>query len=512
MKQKNCPECGALLKTDPKTGDMKCPVCGTVRKRDPFEHGTEQPERKNIYVLRWITLLLANLTAILSANYLVFYILDHFNPNQHYVVRSDFFLTRYLHYIIPALILLTALLYLLLLVTDGFKQYRFNKKHFIMLLIADVLIAGTFAMAVNVYTFDWLNCRSENLNVALPTMPPAPTAEPTEIPTPEPTETPTPEPTEQVTPAPGASETPVVATPEPTPEPTEAPTPEPTPIPGLLGDKYKEKFSDGEPFETTPNTSETLEDGTVRTLVYTYSGRQSAIEIWHYRKDKLEYQIAEIYVRDIRMLNANYVTEQGDPKLMREFVQEADRPILAAINSDYFVANAISEGLIIRNNTLIRNRDVKYSDLCVVFQDGTVRCYDCKTDTIDNNEILGQYPYHSFHFGPSLLDADGNAKEKFNSTLGSKNPRTVFGYYEPGHYAFLCVLGDRTMRDIEGKDLGEGKSPGMTLTELSELCHSFGMRAAYNFDGGGSSGMYWNGTMFGHNDRTTSDILTVIDE
>jgi len=34
---------------------------------------------------------------------------------------------------------------------------------------------------------------------------------------------------------------------------------------------------------------------------------------------------------------------------------------------------------------------------------------------------------------------------------------------------------------------------------------------AYNLDGGGSSSMVWNQTVFGHNDRTHSDILAVVD-
>ena len=51
----------------------------------------------------------------------------------------------------------------------------------------------------------------------------------------------------------------------------------------------------------------------------------------------------------------------------------------------------------------------------------------------------------------------------------------------------------------------------MTLSELSELCASFGMKIAYNFDGGASSGMCWNRTIFGHNSRTTGDILAIVD-
>lgn len=461
--------------------------------------------------LRAIATVLANLTAVLSANYIVFYILDHFNPNQHYVVHSGFFLTKYLHVVIPILMLLTALFYLLIYIGGGLRRRLLSKKRLIVILVVDVLVAGAFAMTVNVYTFDWLKLRNKTAEapVAIATMPPKPTPEPTAIPTPEPTEAPTPEPV--VTNAPTASGTekcPVQET-TPTPEPTEAPTPEPTPIPGLLGDKYREKFSEGEPVVTEPNTSETLADGTVKTLIYTYAGKSVAVELYHYKKGRLEYQIADLYVREIEKLTAAHVDSQSDARMLYDYARDLHAPI--AVNSDYYATNAVGEGLIIRNGYLIRSNPCKNSDLCVIYQDGTVRCFDCKAETIDNNAILGSYPYHSFYFGPSLLDANGKAKTKFNSTIGGSNPRTAFGYYEPGHYAFICVLGDRNMKDINGRGLGEGKSPGLSLADLSALCASLGMQAAYNFDGGASSGMYWNEKLFGHNNRITGDVLAVVD-
>ena len=465
-------------------------------------------EERSFPVLRVIAAVLANLTAILSANYIVFYILDHFNPGFRFVVRSDFFLTKYLHLIIPLLLLLTGLFYLLILAGGGFRKTRLKKPVLIAILIIDVVLAGAFAMTVNARAFGWGPFKyeqTEQQTYALPTL--EPTRQPAETPTPVP-ETPvpeTPEPTEAPTPAPG--ETPAPETP--TPEPTEEPTPEPTPIAGLLGDKYKEKFAEGEPVISEPNTSETLEDGTVRTLIYTYAGRNAAIELYHYKKGKLEYQIAELYLRDIHNLVSVYEPDQGKAKRLVEFAR--DNHALIAINSDYFSNNAKDQGLIIRNGIMVKNNACRHSDLCVVYQDGTVRCFDCRKDNIDNNSIAQNYPYHSFYFGPALLDADGNAKTSFNSTLGTENPRTAFGYYEPGHYAFISILGDRGVKDINGKSLGNGKSPGLSLADLSSLCAALGMKAAYNFDGGGSSGMYWNEKVFGHNSRVTGDALIIVD-
>lgn len=466
-------------------------------------------EQRGVPVLRVIAMVFANLTAILSANYIVFYILDHFNSNMHFVVHSEFFLTKYLHLFLPLLLLLTGLFYLLVLAGGGFRKMKLKKPVLITIIIIDIILAGAFAMTVNARAFGWWPFKYEQQEqqpVALATL--VPTQQPTEEPTPEATETPVPEtpvPTDAPTLAPDETAAPET----PTPEPTEEPTPEPTPIAGLLGDKFKEKFSDGEPVVSEPNTSETLEDGTVRTLIYTYAGREVAIELYHYQKGKLEYQIADLYLRSIEKLTAIYEADQGKAKGLVDFARGGNA--LIAINSDYFSANAKDEGLIIRNGMMIKNNPCRHADLCVIYQDGTVRCFDCRQDNIDNNAILASYPYHSFYFGPSILDADGNAKKKFNSTLEPQNPRTAFGYYEPGHYAFIGVRGTRGVKDINGKSLGNGKSPGLSLTELSELCAKLGMKAAYNFDGGGSSGMYWNENLFGHNSRVTGDALIIVD-
>ena len=463
----------------------------------------KKPTKPKYKGLRIIASILANLTGILSANYIVFYILDHFNPGLHYVIYSTFPLTEYLHLIIPALILATGILYLILFRKRAFKGYRFSGKRLAGILIADVLVAGAFAMTINTYTFDWLHIREirQDQIITLATLPPK-----QEV---------TPEPTEEVVAeqtAEPADETPSAPAETPSaPDVTEEPTPEPTatPIPGLLGDRYREKFSDGETIVEEPNTSETLEDGTVKTLIYVVRGQKSAVELYHYQKDKLEYQIADVYVREIEKLTTSSVTNQSYGKMIYEYARELNARI--AINSDYFTTNAINEGLIIRNGQLLQSKPCRNSDLCVVYQDGTMRCFDCKKEKIDNDAIIASFPYHAFYFGPSLLDENGNAKEKFNSSVGAINPRTAFGYYEPGHYAFISILGTRSMKDINGHGLGNGKSPGMTFTEMSALCASLGMKAAYNLDGGQSSGMYWNEKLFGHNNRITGDVIAVID-
>ena len=61
------------------------------------------------------------------------------------------------------------------------------------------------------------------------------------------------------------------------------------------------------------------------------------------------------------------------------------------------------------------------------------------------------------------------------------NPRTVLGYFEPGHYCFLVIDG-RTVH-----------SRGFRLWSLAEYMSNLGCVQAYNLDGGGSSSLWYNG-------------------
>ncbi len=72
--------------------------------------------------------------------------------------------------------------------------------------------------------------------------------------------------------------------------------------------------------------------------------------------------------------------------------------------------------------------------------------------------------------------------QKLKSITG-KNPRTAVGYTAEGNLILVVVDGR------------EGKSVGMTLTQLANFMHSIGCVNAINLDGGGSSVMYVNGNI-----------------
>jgi len=437
-------------------------------------------------VITLIAVVLLNLTIVFSAVYILFHLLEYYNPHSFIYANIP-----WLPIVIPILLVLSVLLFDFLRICGAFRNRHFNKSRMMLIVLCDLILFAALSLTLYMKT-----CTTSLVELN--------DIEEYALPTPVSVNPQTPLPVTDVEPTDS-----VLEHTQATPVPTQAPI-----VP--LSEKFPEKFSgtpNEESFDKT-NVVETLADGTEKVLIYTYSGKNAAVDIYHYQKNKLEYQVADIYVRDANCFKTNYSISYHRNQITQFYAEQIHS--IVATNGDNFNSGKIEDGIVIRNGAQLYpedgSRQTKFTrDLCVLYSDGSMRVYDCVLDTIDYDEILSNYPRQAFYFGPKLLNDDGTAKTKFNSNLGKVNPRTVLGYYEPGHYALLVVLGTRDMIDFRGKNLGNGKSPGMTLIELSALCEDLGFSMAYNLDGGGSSSMVWNQTVFGHNDRTHSDILAVVD-
>lgn len=465
-------------------------------------------------VLHGIASVVLNLAIVLSAVYILYHILDHFNPMLSFIEGTDLPIIPALSTLIPVLFVIAVLLYDLLFLDGAFQKRRFSAGRLWLTILIDFILFAAISVIIVVHSCNILvRCGLAESDWIEESLAPVPTAVETVVPASEdpvvvvPTENPSALP--DATPAAGSSETPQAS--------TTAPADTPTPWTGLVSEAYAYKFSDEPEVQVfdRSNVVETLPDGTVKSLIYRYSGKMTAIDIYHFSKGKEEYQVADIYVRDIRCFVTAYEADSGKQTNTPGYYDSIHA--LVAINGDNFAAGKLKDGLIVRNGQKMTRKSQNYhvftADPCFLFTDGTMKTFDYKKDKIDSDALLSGSPavYQAFYFGPSLLNANGTKKDSFNSTLRSANPRTVLGYYEPGHYAFVVVLGDRHTYDYNGKDCGKQSAAGMSLPELSALCESLGMKAAYNLDGGGSSSMCWNKTVFGHNDRHHSDILAIIE-
>ena len=290
----------------------------------------------------------------------------------------------------------------------------------------------------------------------------------------------TPQPTAELPEAPVAQATDV---PTPSPEPTEAPDPV-----GVFRRKFAEHFTSGGVEQETgsdrityrsPNVDITITKGFLESTNSTY-------------------YVADFYVADISYLTTAFAQDTYG-RSHREWPYEvAGRyGALVTINGDYYGAR--EGGIVIRNGTLYR--DGKNSaDVCVLYWDGTMKTFDPWNFNAEAEMANGAY--QAWNFGPALLNPDGTPLASFNSSVNKANPRSVIGYYEPGHYCFVAV---------EGRVKG---AQGLRMAELAQLMQHLGCKQAYNLDGGNSSmlcvGTKVLNTLSGGG-RSVSDVIMVID-
>ena len=276
---------------------------------------------------------------------------------------------------------------------------------------------------------------------------------------------------------------PLLSSPAPSAEPTATPAPSPSPE-GLLGGKYAWRFSD----------QEILTD-------HSYSNKTISIS-WDMYRDEITYgkpvtfYVADVLVQDVTSLTTAFAKgtySAGGVKPM-ETIARNNRCIVA-ISGDF--ARWHQNGLIVRNGEVFRK--LKYtSDLCVLYKNGVMETYE--RGTVPLEEIMEQGPWQSWHFGPELLDHNGQPKKKFNTGVWGRNPRSVIGYYEPGHYCLVLVDG-RQGRYSGGLDMGE----------LSQLMYTLGCVRAYNLDGGATAHMTWIDKVINSpsKDRKVHDVICV---
>lgn len=224
--------------------------------------------------------------------------------------------------------------------------------------------------------------------------------------------------------------------------------------------------------------------------VITNASYQSAnvfIDITSTREGNTDVFVADIRIRSLASLQRVMANKwkNGTAKIAKI---AKDHQAILAMTSDS--AENLDAGWVIMNGETLRKTKNRKRDLCVLYVDGAMEVIPA--EQLDHDAIAKQAQngeiWQTFLFGPTLLDAEGKRMTEFNSTVGIQNPRSVIGYYEPGHYCFVQVDGRKTPSKVEpGK-----KNRGLTLTELSAFMEELGCTAAYNLDGGQSSVMFFS--------------------
>lgn len=211
----------------------------------------------------------------------------------------------------------------------------------------------------------------------------------------------------------------------------------------------------------------------------------------------VQYYLADLQLEDVTALRTA-LAQNTYGSGFTDTVARMDSLLGAAlcVNGDYYGSS--DGGVVVRNGMIYRANPTDADILCL-YGDGTVevKAYG----DFDAQAEAERGVWQAWTFGPSLLNGDGTAIGSFNEGrhMNGDNPRTVLGYYGPGHYAVLVVD-------------GRGESAGLSLAELARLCEEMGFSIAYNLDGGKSSVMTFNDAVVNQpagGGRAVSDVIYV---
>lgn len=285
-------------------------------------------------------------------------------------------------------------------------------------------------------------------------------------------------------------------TPEPTPEATPTPEPTPTPYMGAFGERFADKFASEGQSEVTDTSYRT---DSLYINITSEQITRGGLPVTYY--------LADIYVRDVDCFKtclANDEYEQDSREWITDAIERHD-PVLIVNGSFYsiqYASRSHAEGMLVVNGRVYRDEISPRVDTCVLLPNGEIRIFPAKTS--NSEEILALDPVHAWNFGPQLVK-EGAAITGWDEseTINGIQPRTVLGYYEPGHYClFVC-------------DGRQGSySRGLTMNDLAKLMADFGVTTAYNLDGGRSSAMYFMGEAVNRpydGGRECSDFLYFVD-
>ena len=237
-----------------------------------------------------------------------------------------------------------------------------------------------------------------------------------------------------------------------------------------------------------------------------------------YKDDSISINLTEttvnntqVYVADVTVSSLEYLKTAfaqnafGTNVTAKTSETSADNNAILAVNGDYYGAN--STGYVIRNGVVYRDtvrEDSSNGDLAI-YKDGSFKIiYE---DQISADQLVKDGVVNLLAFGPALVE-NGEIAVGTNEEVGqamASNPRTAIGIVDENHY-IIVVSDGRT-----------SESKGLSLYQMAEVMKSYGVKTAYNLDGGGSSTLYFNGQVINKpttggnkiSERAVSDIVYI---
>ncbi len=261
---------------------------------------------------------------------------------------------------------------------------------------------------------------------------------------------------------------------------------------------------------TVQSTGAAQEDTTAQTQAEpvvtenSYSDSRLSVTITQYQVEQTTVYAADILLTSAELLQTAFAQNAYGRNLTAKTSEiAAGVGAIVAINGDFYGSQ--EEGYVLRNGVLYRSTASAGQEDLVIYADGSFSIIS--EDAVTAQELLERGAVQILSFGPALV-VDGVVAVSQSEEVGrakSSNPRTAIGMVDELHYVFVVSDG-RTE-----------ESPGLSLSQLAAFMAGLGVTTGYNLDGGGSSTMYFNGSVVNNptstgrtiKERSVSDIVYI---
>ncbi len=237
-------------------------------------------------------------------------------------------------------------------------------------------------------------------------------------------------------------------------------------------------------------------------ILGTYQNDETSITIYSFRMYGSDVYVADVYTTDATNIMSGLAYDTFGGKNVTETVSEMaeDNNAIFAINADY--ASHYDEGIVIKNGQILRS-SISDREAVALYYDGTVDTFS--ESNTSASELLNAGAWQVWSFGPILLE-DSIIVSSTNDGVSRNevdNPRSAFGIVSENHYMFVTI--DGRSNDSDGVD----------IEELADIMLEIGCTEAYNFDGGGSATMWFDGEVINNpssgDEREVGDCVYIVE-
>ena len=241
--------------------------------------------------------------------------------------------------------------------------------------------------------------------------------------------------------------------------------------------------------QLSKETAAESKESTAQSSDTTYKTDDTSITLSTYREYDTNIYVAEVELSKNAQIETAFAQNSYGKNVTAttSSMAESSAAILA-INGDYYGAR--DNGYVIRDGVIYRSSAKTDQEDLVIYKDGSMKIIN--ESEVSAQELVDDGAVTVLSFGPALVE-NGKISVSQNEEVGkamASNPRTAIAITEDNKYLFIVSDG-RT-----------DESEGLSLYELATFAASLGAETVYNLDGGGSSTIYFNGSLV--NNPTTN--------